>query len=561
MNSEEVRTLRIAHRYREAIDLALKLLSQGQDRRVRTQLDWSWYGLIKELVQAMVLKLKASKPIPPGDIANLITALQSYSHQPAIRPDTALSNILREVSKVAGHLPDFPDFLRWVDIDGLALEDWQYQQRDGNTYRPVAIGVARGLAKWVKAHRDADQADIALAHEWLERIRPAARGDDALWLDWDRALMLRRMGEHRQAAETLSGVLKAKRGEFWVWAEAARLYADEQPDLAQACYCRALQCGAEGKFTVNVHRELAVLLADQEEYAQASSEVAQAIEIRQQEGWSVDPPLQQLIDSAWYDPTAEGIEDPRVFYARHSSDALVLCFDHVEAKPATFLGVLIPQPPKDPPRGWKPRPLPRFAMLDDQGKAVSLVGPGLRNLKYEVGAPVTVVIGHQNDDRRESIVQVAPRPDGDLWECVNEVAALVVRSAGEDGSLKVFIDRDNGEQKAHASALARVKDVRAGDGLRLRVATNPKRGTLDVVLAERAPPPSSSDIRTFSGRLRRHEKGFAFLDDVHIPKGLLESIPQDVSAADVLAVYSRHPTKDEYSWRAVTLTPHAEAHP
>ena len=61
MSWEDVQALRKAARFREAIDLALELLSQGHDRRVRTQLDWSWYGLIKELVRDMVAKLKGLK--------------------------------------------------------------------------------------------------------------------------------------------------------------------------------------------------------------------------------------------------------------------------------------------------------------------------------------------------------------------------------------------------------------------------------------------------------------------------------------------------------------------
>jgi len=552
MSWEDVQALRKAGRFRQAIDLALELLSHGQDRKVRTQLDWSWYGLIKELVRDMVVKLKASQPVPPSEVSGLVNALRGYARQPAIRPDNPLSNILREVSKVAAHLPPFPGFVRWAGIDGLALEDWQYQQRDGGTFRPVAIAVARGLAKWVKAHRDAEQADIALAHEWLERIRPVARGDDALWIDWDRALMLRRLGEHQQAAETLSCVLKAKRGEFWVWAEAARLYADEQPHLAQACYCRALQCGAEGKFTVNVHRELAALLADQQEYAQASSEVAQAIEIRQQEGWSVDPPLQQLIDSAWYDPTSEGIEDPKAFYARHSQDALVLCFDQVEAKAATYLGLLIPHAPKDPPPCWKARPLPRFAILDERGQAMSLVGPGLRHLKYEVGAPVTVVIGKQHGDGRDTIVQVASRPDGRPWDCPEGGRGFVVRDATPKKPMKIFIGRDSDDVSVDGAWIGK-EPALVGQGVRFKLTENPKNGRKDLFAVEAGPVPDS-DVKLVRGRLRRNQKGFAFVDDAFVPPHVVETIACDVDDVAALIVYAKHPTKDEYSWRAVKLS-------
>jgi uncharacterized protein HemY len=96
------------------------------------------------------------------------------------------------------------------------------------------------------------------------------------------------MNRHAEAAEMLGSVIKTKRNEFWVWAEAARLYADDQLDLARACACRALECGSDPKFTVNVHRELAQILAEQEDYSQASRELVTAISIRQEQGWKID---------------------------------------------------------------------------------------------------------------------------------------------------------------------------------------------------------------------------------------------------------------------------------
>lgn len=548
----DIQALRQAGQFHEAIELARNLLVQGYDRRVRTQLDWSWYGEIKKLVHQMVAKLKASQPLDTNDVSTLVSALRGYARQPAIRPDNPLSNILREVSKVASHLPQFPGFVRWVGIDGLAIEDWQYQQRDGKVYRPVAIAVARGLAKWVKAHRDANQVDIEFAHVWLDRIRPVAQGDDALWLDWDRALMLRRMGECRLAAETLSTVLKAKRSEFWVWAEAARLYADEQPDLAKACFCRALECGSDEKFSVNVHRELAELLAEQHEYGQASCEVAQAIDIRQRQGWGIDPALQQLINSTWFDPTSGGIDQPKTYYARYSQDALVLCFDHVETKAATFLGLLIPHTPNDPPIGWKPRPLPRFAVLDGTGRAISVVGPGLRNLKYQLGTPLTVVIGRQEGDSRDTIIQVVPRPEGEAWDCTQMGAGVVVREATAEKAMKIYAGRDSDEVSVDGNWISQ-EPARLGQCVQFRTAENPKNGRKDVFAVEPGPIPDS-DVKLVQGRLRRNPKGFAFIEDAFVPPHVVETVRVNVDEVAALIVFSKHPTKNEYSWRAVKIS-------
>ena len=337
MTWANVQALRKSGRFQEAIDLGLQdLANDPDDFKLRTQIDWALYGLVKMLVSTVVAKLKASQPVPVPTISQIHKELRRFAKQPKRRPDNALSNIIREVCKIAPHFPTFPGFMRWVGIDGLGAEDWQYSQLDGNRFPPIALGAARALAKWVKAFPEAATEDIDLALEWINRIRPLAEGNDALWLDWDKVFLLRRIHQHAEAAGILGSVIKAKRNEFWVWAEAARLYAEDQPDLALACACRALECGSDSKFTVNVHRELAQMLAERGDYSQASLELASAITLRQEQGWGIDKELQELISSSWYDPSASDAENPKDFYARYSQEALVLCFDSVEVRHATY---------------------------------------------------------------------------------------------------------------------------------------------------------------------------------------------------------------------------------
>ena len=391
MTWADVQALRKSGRFQEAVDLGLQELADDPDDfKLRTQIDWAFYGLVKNYVSSIVSKLKGGQPAPTAVVNQIHQALRRYARQPKRRPDNALSNILRELSKIAPHFPFFPGFIRWVGFDGLGAEDWQYNQLDENRFPPIALGIARGLAKWMKAFPDAAQEDIDLALEWIDRVRPVAEGDDALWMDWDRVYLLRRVHRHAEAAGVLGPVIKAKRNEFWVWAEAARLYSEEQPDLALACACRALECGSDPKFTVKVHRELAQMLADRGECAQASSELASVISLRQEQGWGIDAELQDLINSSWYDPSAQGAERASDFYAHHSQDALVLCFDSVEVKPATYLGTIVPQQPKDAEPGRKIRPLPRFAIRESNGASISIVGPGVRCRNIKIGHPVTL---------------------------------------------------------------------------------------------------------------------------------------------------------------------------
>ncbi len=217
MTWADVQALRKSGRFQEAVDLGLQeLAADPDDFKLRTQIDWAFYGLVKNHVSSIVSKLKGGQPAPNAVVNQIHQALRRYARQPKRRPDNALSNILRELSKIAPHFPFFPGFIRWVGFDGLGAEDWQYNQLDENRFPPIALGIARGLAKWMKAFPDAAQEDIDLALEWIDRVRPVAEGDDALWMDWDRVYLLRRVHRHAEAAGVLGPVIKAKRNEFWV---------------------------------------------------------------------------------------------------------------------------------------------------------------------------------------------------------------------------------------------------------------------------------------------------------------------------------------------------------
>lgn len=550
---EEVQRLRKAHRYIEAIQLGQRLKENDNGIQLKRQIAWSWYDLIKAKVAQIKAILEAGRQVPLNQRQELIQTLREYTRKDNIKKDSTLSNIVREISKIGHHLPEYPSFIQWVNIDGLTEEDWRYNERGGNVYWPVALTVARELAKWCKSHPDAEIAVADHALQWVDRIRPIARGDDALWVEWDRALLLRHRGDLTEAASSLSHVLKVKRNDSWVWTEAGRLYSKEQPDLALACFCRALLCPSQEQFTCNVHIDLAEILAKQGGYAQASYEINRAIAIRQHQGWRIPPELQALIDKEWYDPGAAATCDPQAFYAEHAPNALVLCFDKVQTVSGTYVGTIIPYQENLPP-GKTIRPLPRFAFKDNKGISWSLVGPGLYVANLKHGDPVWLVKGAQ-EDGREVIVQLASRLDGRPWDCTIDRQGIVYGKSSNDGPIHVFLDRENNYVRLHETALAELENINSGDRLLLRVTNNPKRQRLEIVWAERGPVPEHPDIQPFSGLLRRNPKGFAFVDNIYVSQQQLETLPADISLTTGFAVYGPKPHSDDFGWSAITIRP------
>ncbi|MFA5631946.1 MAG: hypothetical protein WC997_10565 [Porticoccaceae bacterium] len=551
MNWQDIQNLRKTGQLKEAREAALRILADDpRDFKTKSELEWVLYGFIKRAVERMEAASEANEQIDRNDINEATNRMvEFYKLSPQV-PGWACSKILWQLSKVGQHIPRFLGFVRWVGLKGMGSEDWNPTSFQETTLQPVTLVVARALCKWIKAHPDASVKDMAFALEWAEEVRSRTHKKDTLWLRWDMAILLRQMGDFQRATELLTSVIKEKRNEFWVWAEAGRLYQSEQPELALSCFCRALECPAESKFLVKAHRELAELLAEQEEYAQASREVAVTIDIRQAEGWPIGREMEALIASSWYDPSADRAEDPKAFYARHSAAALALCFDVVETKAASYLGLLIPHTPKEPRPGWKPKPLPRFAIKDGQGKAWSLIGSGMKKLKFEVGAPVTVVIGRQHGENRETIVHVSARQGGKHWDCLELGVGVVVREASDEKPLKVFIAGTGNELGIENPS---AKSLRVGDGVRLGIARNPKNDRLDAFTVERGDLPES-DVKYVQGQLRRNQKGFAFVDDAFVAPHLVETVASDVDEVNALAVFAKHPKKGELTWRVIKLS-------
>lgn len=103
----DVQALRKSGRFHEAVDLGVQALADGPDDfKLRTQIDWAFYGLVKNHVSSIVSTLKGGKPTSSTVVNQIHQSLLRYARQPKRRPDNARSNILRE-SKIAPHLPIF----------------------------------------------------------------------------------------------------------------------------------------------------------------------------------------------------------------------------------------------------------------------------------------------------------------------------------------------------------------------------------------------------------------------------------------------------------------------
>lgn len=553
MDWKDVQELRKQGNIAEGKKLAYDLLeADPRDFRTRSMLEWLIYDQAKPDFRNAVEAIKADKRPQQADLHRIDQALTEFTKLPAQRPGMACSVVLQQLCRIGPEFPRFAAFVKWVGIEGLREEDWRAQSSSDGTWPPLVVTIARALTKWTKA-RDTSVQRLEEAVQWLDAATPLAEGDDSLWLQWDRAGMLRRLESYDQAARALSAVIKAKRNEFWVWAEAGRLYVTEDPDLAHACFCQALLCPSSPEFVAKAHRELAEMLVERGELAQASVEIRIAASSREEQGWRLGDELEKLMREPWYDPETTDAKDPKRYYAEHAPLALALCFDEVETRPATFLGVVNLPPPRDATPGWKPRPRTRFAIMRDEGKSVSILGPHLRKVPWRQGEPVALVLGRQAGDAAETIVQIIPRPGGQPWDHTAIGRGVVAQEASDGKPMRIFAGRDLGELPVNSDATSGGR-MDAGDGVTFRMTTNPKNGRIDLFAVSSAHLPDT-DVKQIQGRLRRAESSaHAFVEDVFVPPPVVKTVPEHVDEVSVVAVYARHPKKDGYSWRAVRIS-------
>ena len=549
MNWQEISQIRKNGDYLRARDLArVELQNFPNSLQLKSQIEWTYYSEIKEITT----KLKQTDPVDQRLVQQLIKTYEDYIKGETRRPEMAFSMILQLISPYAIHFPDFYNYVNWFGKAALRAEDWEvstYVDRQGKERRnlSVAYEVARGLCKWAKNFQELkkEQADFCL--DWANQARSKLSAEDAIWLDWDAVAVLRRMGNYENASQVLSSVLKLKKSEFWVWAEAARIYQFEQKDLALACFCKAMLCKTEEKFLVTAHLDFAKLLINLEMFKEACFEINQSLKIRNDNQWKIPEDLNLLTQNNWFDPDKNDLKVAKEFYDEHASDALSLCFDEIRKISATYIGQL-----KIKRDGKKPKEFAKFS-IKKGNNFESLLANGFNHLKMKIGDPVLVTLGIQEDSNQNLIVNVVERADGAHWDCTHQQLGIISYISEDYENVKVFLNKDN-ELRLDQNIVKNVKDkLSIGAQVKCFSTINAKSQRIEISHFEFVDNAKISDAKEEKGELRKNPKGFGFVNDIFIPPNLIQNI-EDRTSITVKAILNKQRDKDTYSWKAISIS-------
>lgn len=552
-DTQEVTALRKAGKLGDARALGERLLQERPtDIWVARALGWVYWAMLEQPVATIEEATKANQQAPAPALSEIEARLRDYARLWKQVPEDAHRDIpgllhsamVQRVSKVGKHLNAYLGFMKWSGLDWFQDKDCDPYEKDGKVFPSNLAKAARQCAAWLKARPEKSELFDSFVEAHLRKALDRGRDPEKVWLLWHLAMLLRKRGEVLQAAQTIAPILKQKRSEFWVWAEAARIYQEDQPDLGLACYCQAFCCGADSKFLGKVHIALAQLLARQGELGWASKEIVSASKIYDQQGWGHPRELQDCLAESWYDPSVTGI-DTQALYREHAEEALSLCFDSVVVMDATFVGM------EDHPYGKKPRP--KFVgWLDGESVLIRARRASRSIAKSKPGTPVRLTIGI--DEGKREVIEVHPRVEGLAWDQLENGRGVVTRIDAKEGTFQVYLGYQQ-SYRVHADfSSAEQEPLLEGTSIALWSIPNKKNGKAMVMHWELAPWSDHPDVRSDFGILEIKRSGAAFVENIFVPPFLLDGAVEG-QLVEVMAIRDWDTKREREGWKAITLRP------
>lgn len=509
--------------------------SQHQDDRAR---GWELYGRVKQARQA------ANRAWADGDpagryVAEIHSCLRDYARLTLPRPDLLHSLLIANVCLLERTPQWGLDFLCWACPDSWRPEDFQSDvSPDGKTFPPLVARVALKAGKLAHECDECDKKRFALGLVEMALLRASSELDK--WLRRDNALLLGDLGREEEAIQLLVPFVRDESASFWAWQDLGRLYEASDCTKALGLLAKAKLLCKDPVFALPLFEDLARVALRCGEVSLAKWAVNQAVETRSTHDYKLRQSLKDLMDGEWYASAVES-EDPIALLrglAAHADDVLYV---DLPLEGATFLCVFTAKDGRERAK----------LAVHRHGQAEELVcplstAPAVRNMA--AGAPVSIRIDEGGHGPR--VVDAHPRDDGASFDCLDKLPGVIQHQNVEKQLASVYLNPDD-FILLHYSDFPAAADLPAGQGVEVVCASHEDRLRAYNFVAMRVA--EGEDIRLVRDGLRKHEKGFAFVDDVFLSPPLAEPW-DDGQLVDVVAVrqWSRKGPR-RLQWNAVAV--------
>lgn len=505
------------------------------DRDLSVSLGWELYRLVKKLLDQSDANLQ---PIKQN--------LNEYLRLNVEKPSLLHSVILQVAAKFAGaDRFNMAAFCRLWNLEFLRTEDWErFRTDDGKELPALAERVIQQASK--EAGRTQDPGLASYILPYLDRA--LGEYSDNIWLILNKAKVLLTLQRNEDAFKFALDVARAKPNDYWVWELLGDICSTDDPDLSLSCYCKALLCSSDDRFSVKVRGKLASLLVERSKFPEAKFEINRFLEIKRREGNKVPPEIERFENQDWYFATPTPGSNAE-FYKSKASAAENALFSQLPWVSANVGDVFTIPGKEDKPK--------RRIYLKGASEPVEVVIPDKKfDLSRSVlGDPIKVK-GEWDNQKRFQMFSVDKREPGETWDVFKDQLA-VVDHVNRDKKLIHFLVSKVIDGVVPFSELD--GDYSEGDVIRVRLSRySTARGERFRVLSVRkAQDPAPIGLKKeFRESVSVHESGFAFSSsDIFIPANLVtKNNILDGDFVNGTALISYNKKRSEWGWRAFKVS-------
>ncbi len=517
------------------------LATNPADKNDQTGFGWELYKHSKELMTVENFNLGPVK-----------RNMSDYLKLEVEKPSLLHSCVLQLAAKLAGQDKfSMLVFSRLWNLDNLRPEDFErFRAEDGKEYPSLAEKVIQQVGKEAAASDSTREQESVLPRldEAIQRF------PDNIWLKLDKAKVLLSLGMHDEALAFGLAVAKAKSNEYWAWGLLGDIVSTTDGEAALGCYCKALSCPAEDKFTGKIRLKVARGMMECNDLSAAKFEVQTVVQSKESEGHKIPAEAAEIASLPWFAETAAASSNSDFYKSRHP------------AAEALLFGGL---PWVDACVGEK------FTVLDKEGKPkqkrkiflqtssipleVSIPESKLGRRKWSAGDAIKVK-GELKDDKSLKLYLLEGRNSNSPWDIFREQDVLaetigvVDHVNREKGVLHFIVDREIDG----VVPLSKVDEsFTEGDSIALWLSKYTSRhGTAYLVhRAEASGKQPDSDIRKQFCEEVRVSNGMGFTEsNVFVAQPLVSMRRiQDGQRVSGTAVLSFNKKRGIWGWRAISI--------
>lgn len=521
-------------RHAEAAAAYRKAFAAGPgDKEAQTGFGWELFKHSKQLIAADNVNLGAIK-----------RNLNDYLKLDVEKPSLLHSCVLQLAAKLAGEDKfSMLVFSRLWNLDNLRPEDFErYRAEDGKEYPSLAEKVIQQVGKEAAA-----SDDVREQKHVLPRLDAAIeRFPDNIWLKLDKAKVLLALGMHDDALAFGLAVAKAKPNDYWAWGLLGDIVSRTDGEAALGCYCKALSCPAEDKFTGKIRLRVARHMLESNDLSAAKLEVETVARAKESEGHRIPEEAAEIASQPWFAQTPAASSN-RGFYMSKLPSAEALLFGSLP-----WIDACVGEKYAVPGKEDKPK---RTIFIKSSSIPVeaSIPESKLGRRKMAPGSAIKVK-GEFDDNQRFKVFVLEAREAESDWDVFPESIGIVDHINREKGVLHFIVDRKI-DGVIPVSELS--ETFSEGDSIALTLSSYvSKQGpAYRVQRAKTSDKQPSSDIKKQFCEEVRISNGMGFTEsDVFVaPPLVARHRLEDGQRVSGTAILNFNKKRSSWGWKAISI--------